>query len=481
MKYIATASQMKDVDKYLIEKENYDLYSLVQLASLSLFEELKLYKKPLFLIGPGNNGADALALIKLMIKNNCNVSVLKTDFKYNQIGLSFIEECINKINFTEDYNGDFDVIIDGLFGNGLDRPLDNNIIKLIKQINEINCDKIAIDMPTGINATKGILQDVAFKADKTITFMCDKLAFLNKDLADYFGVIIVKPFGIEQNALQQCAIAKLFETKDAMSIIKPFSHDGHKGTRGKVVHYTGSDLYVGAPVLAAKAALYTGTGLVKLSSTFKVLQLASLNSLELLLEEYDYNKIDLSKYDSILCGSGSDKNHDTAMLVNYLIEKATVPLVLDADALNVISEDTDILLKKQTSIVLTPHLIEFKRLVKDYENLENAIMSFSKKYDVIMVVKGPNTIVCYHDVMYRNTTGNPGMSVGGMGDVLAGIISSFCGQGYDPLDAALLSVFIHGLAGDEIYKTNNTVIPSKLIEIIPKVTKTLLKNPSRSL
>ena len=150
-------------------------------------------------------------------------------------------------------------------------------------------------------------------------------------------------------------------------------------------------------------------------------------------------------------------------------------MVIDADGLNVLSQDPSILKQKKGEIVLTPHLVEFQRLVGPYDDLEEAVEAFAKKYQVTLVVKGPNTLVYSDGKGYRNTTGNPGMAIGGMGDVLAGIITSFLGQGYSCLEASLLGVFIHGMCGDEIYKNQYCVLPSRLIEMIPSVLKQIEK------
>lgn len=481
---VATADQMSQVDQYLIEKEEYSINELVEIASRNLYEELNHYQHPFLMVGPGNNGADALSLAKHFLNDGKEVTLyLIYPNKANKTHQYFYEQIKDKVHLVHDLNiKHCDVLIDGVFGNGLDRPLYPEMIDILKEVNQMNIKRVAIDIPTGINATKGKLQEICFKADITISFMCYKMAFLNPNLKNDLGKIIIKKFGIEDKALKMTKVADTIERKYIIKTLKNKQHDDHKGKNGKITHFTGSHDFIGAACMASLASVYMGSGIVKVCSDPYVLDFIHYHNLAAVTQVLDLKQPDLTFNDAYLCGCGKGWHAETKQLVEYLITHVSQPLVLDADALNVLSENPDILLQKKGPIILTPHLVEFKRLCPKEDELYTAIQTFADDYDVILVVKGANTIVYGNHHFYRNTTGNPGMSIGGMGDVLAGIITALCGQGYEPLDAARLGVYIHGLAGDEIYKTNYNVIPEKLIYELPKVLRSLIneKNTIRN-
>lgn len=474
--YVATANQMKKIDRYLIEKENYTIESLVEIASEKLYEDLKIYRKPLLLVGPGNNGADALSLAKRFVQDGINVAVCLWYFdKANALVKKLYHEIEEDIQVVEDVGEDYDVIIDGIFGNGLDRPLKEELCYFLRQINVLDAKRVAIDIPTGINANRGLLQQDGFKADKTISFMCQKLCFLNTDLDFYLGTLVIKSFGIEKEAMKQVGVASTIDLFMIIALLHERKYDDHKGKNGKITHFTGSIHYVGASCLAAKASVFTGSGIVQVCSTMNVTSLVNHHCLEATTCNQSVEECSLTKQDAILFGCGKGNTQSTREELEYLICHYDKKMVIDADGLNVLSQDPSILKQKKGEIVLTPHLVEFQRLVGSYDDLEEAVEAFAKKYQVTLVVKGPNTLVYSDGKGYRNTTGNPGMAIGGMGDVLAGIITSFLGQGYSCLEASLLGVFIHGMCGDEIYKNEYCVLPSRLIEMIPNVLKQIEK------
>lgn len=471
---IATAMQMNAVDDALIHQYGYSIYELVEMASQHLLEEMPKRKSYLLLAGPGNNGADALSLAKRLIEDGKEVYVQLFYFEHaNSTVQHFYELIKDQVIFVERWV-DTEVVVDGIFGNGLSRALDKDLQRYLQQINQLDGIHIAIDSPTGINATTGAMQSVCFQAEKTVTFMCYKLAMMNQDLRKWFGTITVKTFGIEQEVLEHSLIADAIDQNVISSFFKRRKNHDHKGVNGKITHFTGSREYTGAACLASLASVYSGSGIVRVCSDDYVLQQVKIHNLEAItLDKSIFSAKMLEGQQALLCGCGCGWMDSTRQMIRCLIKESKVPLVIDADGINVISEHPEWLLEKQCPIILTPHLGEFARLCPEMDDLETAIQTFAERYDVIMVVKGPNTIVYGDHRFYRNTTGNPGMATAGMGDALAGMISSFCGQGYEPLLAAQLGVYLHGLCGDQLYLDHYTVLPHRLIEKIPEMMKRL--------
>ena len=289
---VATAKQMSAVDLYLIH-HGYTIEGLVEIASSKLYEELSHFHHPYILVGPGNNGADALSLARRFIHDNKNVTLqFFYEDKLNDMERSIYKTIQNHVEVVKTLSlKDHDVIIDGVFGNGLDRPLESSLIQTLQFINSSPVFKVAIDMPTGINASKGRLQEVYFKAHQTISFMCYKLAFLQKYL--HFGDIVIKTFGIEDEALENVGIAKIVDHDMIISLLKTRHYDDHKGVNGKITHFTGSPNYIGAATLACKASVYTGSGIVKVCSYPQVLDKIQMHVLEAVNEVLDEDHLSL--------------------------------------------------------------------------------------------------------------------------------------------------------------------------------------------
>ena len=471
---VATARQMNVVDETLIRQKGYSIEQLVEMASQCLLEEMPKRQRYFLLAGPGNNGADVLSLAKRLIEKGKDVYVRLFYFdNANSTVHHFYELIKDKVIFVEKWV-EAEVIVDGIFGNGLSRALDIKLQNDLEQINQMNGIHIAVDSPTGINATSGAMQSVCFQAEKTITFMCYKLDMMNPDLRKWFGTIVVKSFGIEQEGIEHALIAEMIDRDRVASFFRMRKNHDHKGINGKITHFTGSKEYTGAACLASLASVYSGSGIVRVCSESDVLRQVKEHNLEAItLDKTLFTAEMLAAQNALLCGCGCGWNEATREMIHCLIQESRVPLVIDADGINVISEHPEWLLEKQCPIILTPHLGEFARLCPKATDLETAIQAFADRYEVIMVVKGPHTIVYGNHRFYRNTTGNPGMATAGMGDVLAGMISSFCGQGYDPLQAAQLGVYLHGWCGDQLYLKHYTVLPHRLIEMIPEMMKRL--------
>ena len=245
------------------------------------------------------------------------------------------------------------------------------------------------------------------------------------------------------------------------------------------MHVTGCYHYRGAALLAAKAAVYTGSGLVTVWSNEKVIDALSLFCPEATSCQRQYfDEHLLQGKEAILIGSGLGLNDDSERFVCELLSHTQVPVVIDGDALTILAKHPELLENHHSSWILTPHHGEFKRFVNFNQTSElvDQANAFAKKYHVTLVLKGPHTLISDGNETYRIMSGNKGMSSAGMGDTLAGIISSFLGQGYLPKDAAILGTYLHGLCGDEVYKENYTVVASKVIDQIPQMMKKMKKD-----
>ena len=347
-------------------------------------------------------------------------------------------------------------------------------------INNIEVDVIAIDIPTGLNPDTGKPYNSCICAYQTITLTAYKLAFLNPESEMYTGKVILELLDAK-SFHEEMLFSQPIDFKWAKYHIKERLYDGHKGTYGRIMHVTGCYHYRGAALLAAKAAVYAGSGLVTVWSNEKVIDSLSLFCPEATsCQRHYFDEHLLQGKDAILIGSGLGLNEDSERFVCELLSHTQVPVVIDGDALTILAKHPELLENHHSSWILTPHHGEFKRFVdfKQTSEMVDQANAFAKKYHVTLVLKGPHTLISDGNETYRIMSGNKGMSSAGMGDTLAGIISSFLGQGYLPKDAAILGTYLHGLCGDEVYKENYTVVASKVIDQIPQMMKKLNKNRS---
>lgn len=489
--YIATSQQLKRYDQALLD-EGYSIEELVDKASDCLLKHFQTYEKIMIVCGPGNNGADGISLGIKLYKTGKDVCLCLTGNpeKLSQANQYYLEIAkalkmnimqldSTVLNVFENEIMDYEVIVDALFGFGLNSDL-RGIVKQIVDIinNSYDKDVISIDIPTGLNPDTGKPYNSCICAYKTITLTAMKLGFLNKDCSIYTGDIYLELLDAK-DLHEDLSLAKLVESKWAKYHLKARIFDGHKGTYGRVLHITGCNHYIGAALLAAKASVYTGSGIVTVCSTDRVIQSLSIFCPEAtsVLRQRNISDKDLFNRNAVLIGSGLGLNDDANDIVRSVLENTNVPMVIDGDALTILARNKELLENHHTPWILTPHHGEFKRFV-DFENTAQMIdkaIAFAKKYHVILVLKGPNTFITDGNEAYRNTTGNKAMSVAGMGDVLAGMITSLLGQGYTAKNAAILGVYLHGLCGDELAKTQYTAISHQVIELIPQMMLNIIK------
>ena len=470
---ILTAAQTRAADAYTIEQENISSLELMERAGnafIAWFEEkyTAQVKQSIYIFcGPGNNGGDGLAIARLLHQHQYTVYVYiatsgsyALDFTANLNRLPEAIPC-KYLNQAEDLpeipaNA---LVLDALFGTGLNRPLTGFITHLVTYINNSPAPVIALDMPTGLFAdAPNAPGDVIIEADYTVSFQLPKLAFLLPGNARYVGEWTVVPIGLHAGFITQAIAAYFYISPDIPAkILKIRPKYGHKGTFGHALLISGSYGKMGATVLSAKACLRSGVGLLTVycpAVGYSVLQTAVPEAMTVTDPEANFTSQlpDLSTYNAIGIGPGLGKEPATRQVVKQLLATTATPLVIDADALNIIAEDENLKNLIPPDAILTPHPKEFERLAgkahNDYHRLE-LLKEFCHKHNCYVVLKGAHTCVgTPNGNFYFNSTGNPGMATGGTGDVLTGIITALVAQQYASLDACLLGVYLHGLAGD---------------------------------
>lgn len=471
---ILKSSQIKEVDSFTIKTEPVKSIDLMERAAMSISQWIvkNISKDKIFkvFVGPGNNGGDSLAiarqlidlgykleiyLVKLTDKLSINAEINRNRLEKNNI---LINEIKGRSDFPKISNNE--IIIDGLFGSGLTRKLEGLAKEIVQYINKSKSKIISIDIPSGLfgeNNGKNE-KDAIIKAKHTLSFQMPKLSFLFSDNNEFVGNWEVMPIGLNQGFINKTESDYYITTSDDVKkyIIdrKKFSH---KGTYGHVLMVSGSYGKMGAAILASKACLRTGSGLVSVHIP-KVAYSVMQTALPEAMVSIDWSDIiitnvpDVEKYTAIAVGPGIGTKQNTQKALGDLFEKVKTAMVIDADALNILAKDKELINKIPKNSILTPHPKEFERLLgkypDDYERMQQQI-EFAIHNQLYIVLKGAYTsIACPNGEIYFNSTGNPGMATAGSGDVLTGMIISLLGQGYNSKDAAIFAVYLHGLAGD---------------------------------
>lgn len=440
---------------------------------------LKKNCKSIFIFcGPGNNGGDGLAIARLLVREGLDISVVtfedpeecSLDFKINFKKLPKGVK-IKDIEGFDYYQIQDNICIDAIFGVGMNRPLSDKYLECIKSLNPANAIKIAIDIPSGIPSDEVLVGD-AFKADYTCTFQFPKLGLLIPEHAEFTGKIEVLDIGVPEPFLKPFGQNRFFlQKKDIPSFHKRFHNFSHKGDFGRILLIGGEKGKMGAILLSSKAALRTGCGLVHVLSPWEERLVMQFGAPEVMVVN-DLDLADIVHFDAIGIGPGWGIKVDPIFLENIL-KSSTSPLVIDADGLNILSKNRQLLKVIPPNSILTPHVREFERLVGSCQNhlerLEKA-KEFSVKFKIYLILKGAfSSISCPDGSQYFNSSGTKYMATAGAGDVLTGMITSFLGQGYSPLHAAICGVYHHGIAGElASMEKRRGMIASDIIEAIPE-------------
>ena len=463
MKILST-EQIRQADQYTIQHEPISSLDLMERAAGTVFDWLikRIGKedKVLVFCGMGNNGGDGLVLARRLFNQNRASAVylvrysekMSPDCEANYLRIkSETAVPVKEIRSADDFPAipSDAILVDALFGSGLNRAIEGLAGELIDYLNRQPVPRIAIDIASGLFADVPSPKGAIFHADYTLTFQTPKLAFMMPENDPFVGKLEVLNINLHPKYLDEVSTNNfMVENEIAKSIIHPRTKYSHKGTYGHALLIAGSDDKPGAAILAAKACLRTGVGLLSVSlpkTAWTPLQVA-------LPEAMMYDSDRLEPFSAIGIGPGLGKT-DTAMrTVKRIIQDCQVPLVMDADALNILSENKTWLSFLPASTILTPHPKEFERLfghtANSFERLELQ-REKAMKHNIIIVLKGANTAIAFpNGAVFFNTTGNPGMATAGSGDVLTGMVLSLLAQHYSPEEAAMLGVYLHGLAGD---------------------------------
>ncbi|MDN3594107.1 NAD(P)H-hydrate dehydratase [Zunongwangia endophytica] len=471
---IFSAEQLKKADALTIKNQNITSEELMERAASLTTEEIhkRIQNAEIdikIFCGVGNNGGDGLVIARLLIEKGYHVKVFVvnyTDKRSDDFLLNY-ERLKETTNDWPEYikdEGDFpalsqnDFIIDAIFGIGLNRPLEGWIANLVKHINNSKAFILAIDMPSGLFLDRILKKEYQLiSASFTISFQTPKLVFFLPQTMDYVGDLQVLDIGLDREFLNsEKTNSNLISKHEARVLYKPRKSNSHKGDYGHALIIGGSYGKIGSMVLTTTAALRTGAGLV---STFvpkcgyTILQTALPEAMVITdKNEEKLTNIDHSMDPSVICfGMGAGKDQMTVQAFKKLLQATEKPMLIDADGLNMISENKELLEFLPKKSVLTPHPKELERLIgeweDDFDKLKK-VEEFTKTYDVILVLKGSHTFTCAEGNIYINNSGNPGMATAGSGDVLSGIITGLISQQYEPLAAAILGVYLHGLSGD---------------------------------
>lgn len=497
---ILSSSQLKELDKYTITHEPISSIDLMERAALALTDAIIRRWDSSFQIvvfaGPGNNGGDALAVARMLSKKNYHVEVFLFNTKGNlseecQVNLDRLKTC-GSIYFTE-ISTQFDpptltenhLVIDGLFGSGLNKPLNGGFAAVVKYINTSKAQVVAIDIPSGLmgeDNTYNIRQNMV-RADVTLSIQLPKLSFLFPENEETVGDWELLDIGLKQSFIDTApSVYFIIEEEEIRSLIKPRKRFAHKGSFGHGLLIAGSYGMAGASILASKACLKAGIGLLTVHVPIHNHDLLQTTVPEAIVqtdihERYFAQPTHLSRYSALAIGPGLGQEEDTALAMMEQIQGSNIPVILDADAINILSTHRNWLSRIPKRSILTPHLGELERLIgkcmDTYERLTK-VKELSAYLQSYIIVKGAwTTIVTPEGYFYFNPTGNPGMATGGSGDVLTGILLGLLAQGYTQENACRLGVYIHGLAGDIAAeeKTEIGMTANDIVEALPTAWK----------
>ena len=494
---LSTAAQMKEMDRRAIEERGIPSPVLMERAARHVAEEAvrflekenrscgrRPYRAAVF-CGPGNNGGDGAAAARFLAERGLETRAFLVGSREKMTAdTRLMEERLAQAGLAlEDWQTEeqkdwcvrADLILDALLGVGLKGGVRPGVKETILWLDSLDKPVLAVDIASGIHSDTGEVMGAALHAAVTVTFTLPKFGHLEGQGGYYTGELKTADIGIPEDVVEQVLAEKddegkapVFEACDgacAGRLLPRRRPDGHKGTFGRVSITGGSIGLTGAPVLASRGAARCGSGLIFLGVPESIYPVTAASCLEVMPSPLsDQNgRISsraffqilerLNSCDAGLIGPGLGRSQELSLLVCKLLEQTAVPLVLDADGLYAVKDRKELLRQRQEKglvTILTPHEGEFAYLGGDLSlGRRRAALRFAERYGCILALKGPATVTASPDGrVYINTTGNNGMAKGGSGDVLAGMVLSFLGQGMEPVEAAALAVYLHGLAGD---------------------------------
>lgn len=505
MKYIVDGEQMKQIDRYTIEQIGIPAMVLMEKSANAIVQAMlkKITKRDriLAVCGTGNNGGDGVAAARLLKEQGFDAAVLILGDEKRATEQTKAQLLIARNLGLEVFNNaklkEYTVIIDAIFGIGLSKMVEGIFKSTIDSINMGNFLVYAVDIPSGIQAGTGKVMNVAVKADVTVTFGLYKKGLIFYPGCDYAGEIIVADIGFPVKAIEKIQSNTFIYDKSDMDKLPSRMNYSNKGNYGRVLVIAGSKNMCGACYLSSKAAYRAGAGIVKILtvednrsilqsilpeailSTYNPIEMKNKLETERILKELEWAT-------AIVIGPGMGITTSAERLIEFVLENVNVPVVIDADALNILSqkekhmyiEDGKKKIKFPKNVIITPHVKEMSRLLdcdisEITDNIMLAAQNAVKEDTFHLVLKDARSVVTNGKNVYINTSGNHGMATGGSGDVLTGIIVGFLAQGMNYFEAASLGVYVHGMAADFAVegKSCYSLIASDIIEAMPYVLR----------
>ncbi|MEH6535584.1 MAG: NAD(P)H-hydrate dehydratase [Psychroserpens sp.] len=504
---IFSKEQIYEGDKLTAKKQNITSTELMERAGIEIFNWLHLRMQgaqvPIHVFcGIGNNGGDGLVVARHLITHGYNVNtyVVNCSDKRTKnflVNYDLIKQTTKKwpnmlsceADFPEMHNDD--IIVDAIFGIGLNRPVNDWVKSLFNHFKDSQAFTLSVDIPSGIYTDK-IPEDEngVVWANYTLSFQSPKLVFFLPETAKYSREWEVLDIGIDREFIVASETeAELIGKREVLPIYKPREKFVHKGTYGHSLIIGGSYGKIGSVILTSRATLSIGAGMVTAfvpKCGYQIMQTAFPEAMVITDEnEQIISNINFDIEPKVIgLGIGIGTETVTISALEKFLKSNKTPLVIDADGLNILSKKKALLKSLPEQTVLTPHPKELERLIgkwkDDFDKLEKT-KKFSKKYNVIVVIKGANTITVFQDKYYINSTGNPGMATAGTGDILTGVITGLISQDYDPLEAAIFGVYLHGRAADIAIEDlgYQSLIASHIIEALGKAYVDLFKQPEQ--
>lgn len=478
---ILSAGQIREWDEYTIQHEPIASVDLMERAASACVDWLETHdlaeKRFIVFAGKGNNGGDGLAIARMLSEKEIAVSVYILEFGHKgtddfQINLARLHQHpavdIRFLQAAEHFpalSGQ-EIIIDAILGSGINRPVEGLTASLISYMNQSGCKIVAVDIPSGLFTDHSSKGNITVQATHTLSFQCYKPALLMAENATAIGDVTILDIGLHSAYYDQlCGTPELVDDSVIQKLYRPVSRFAHKGHFGHALLIAGSYGKMGAAVLAIKSCLRSGAGLVTgliPRCGYTIIQSSVPEAMVHTDAQDEYITTlpgDLDRYRSVGAGPGLGNNPATVKMLGELMQSYRGPVVYDADALNMMAQEKSLLKLISPGAVLTPHPKEFDRLFgesqNDVERIEKAVEN-ARLLNTVIVLKGHHTLVVLPGgQQYFNSTGNAGMAKGGSGDVLTGILTGLIARGYPSADAAILGVYLHGLAADIAVKSSS--------------------------
>lgn len=480
------------MEKKVIEGIGIPSIVLMENASQEIFSNV-VHKGENFIIycGKGNNGGDGLALARKLISAEKKVKiVIIGDIKNTTKEFKLNYNILIKINANiEIFQGEIDnrfisqvieadVVIDAIFGVGLNKDIQGLYFNAIETINKHAKFIVSIDIPSGLDCNSGTIKNICIKASETYTVEVYKKGFINYEASEYLGDVKIIRIGMPKEIIEEYSEGtRLLSDSEYQALIPQRKLWGHKGDYGRILILAGSKGFTGAAYITTEAAVRTGAGIVTLVIEDKLCPVLDSRLTESMTVGYsEIDRIDklIEEADVIACGPGLGSEKSNTEMLNKFIVNSKCPIVLDADALNIISKDKNLLSFIKGRAIVTPHPGEMARLLGKSvayveENRIDVCRNYSKENGLVTLLKGYNTLISNGQEVIINTTGSSKMASGGMGDCLTGIITSLIGQKLGIYEGAILGAYLHGFAGDRLGENRHSVNGRDVIEEIPKI------------